>query len=117
MSDKTKLIKQLKDSGITIPKGATVSDLRHRLTYWESGKGYLLRLALPSSRKPDSPATLLQQGIVYWIPNSEFARMIAKTKLVFMMGRSEEAPVNSTILDVPKDFNDRWGIGVIDGSN
>jgi len=43
--------------------------------------------------------------------------MIAKTKLVFMMGRSEEAPVNSTILDVPKDFNDRWGIGVIDGSN
>ena len=117
MSDKTKLIKQLKDSGITIPKGASVAELKHRATYWESGKGYLMRLALPTTRKPDSPATLLQQGVVYWIPNSAFARMIAETRLVFIMGRSETAPINAITLDVPKDFNDRWGIGVVNGSD
>lgn len=116
--NKAQLIKQLKSKDIPVPKGASVGELKHRLDTWEGGEGYLFRLAIPPSRKGmDNPAHLLEFGSVYWIPNSRFARLIAETRLVFIMGREYDVPKGATFLDVPKDFNDRWGIGVDNGSN
>jgi len=116
--NKAQLVKQLKSKGIPVPKGATVDELKHRHDTWEGGKGYLFRLAIPASRKgADNPAHLLEFGSIYWVPNSRFARLIAETRLVFIMGRENEVPKGATLLDVPKDFNDRWGIGEDNGSD
>lgn len=88
-----------------MPKGASVSELKHRLKHWKGGNGFLFRLALPTRRKNDGhPVKLLEHGSVYWVPNSDFARMIAESKLVFIMGMSLEPPVDAVVLDVPKDF-------------
>ncbi len=54
---------------------------------------------------------------VYWVPNSRMAKMIAESNLVFILGRSLEAPDGTITLDVPKDFSDKWPLGGIDGSN
>ena len=43
--------------------------------------------------------------------------MIAESQLVYIIGRSTLIPEGSVVLDVPKDFNDRWGVGGTDGSN
>ncbi len=119
MSNKTTLKKQLKAKGIPIPKDATVSELKHRLEYWLGGKGYMFRLAIPTARMPDEshPVKLLDFGNLYWIPNSKYAEMIALTKMVFIIGRSVDPPKGSIVLDVPKDFNDKWGVGATDGDN
>ena len=116
--NKAQIIKRLKAKNIPVPKGASIGELRHRLDNWEGGKGWLFRLAIPASRKGnDNPAHLLEFGSIYWVPNSRFARLIAETRLVFIMGRELNAPKSATLLDVPKDFNDRWGIGEDNGSN
>ena len=116
--NKAQLVKQLKAKNIPIPPSASIGELEHRLENWEGGEGYLFRLAIPASRKgPDNPAHLLEFGSIYWVPNSRFARLIAETQLVFIMGRENSAPKGTVLLDVPKDFNDRWGIGVDNGNN
>ena len=117
MSEKIKLLKTLKSRGIEVPKTAKVSDLKHMVEHWLSGEGFLLRLALPPSRKPDNPANLMEFNTIYWIPDSEFGRLIAKSQLVMIMGRAPSPPQDTVFLDVPKDFNDRWGVGGTDGSN
>ena len=118
MSNKTTLKKQLKAKGIPFPKDATVTELEHRLEYWLGGDGYMFRLAIPNTRAHEShPVRLLEFGNLYWIPNSKYAEMIALTKMVFIMGRSLDPPAGSIVLDVPKDFNDKWGVGATDGSN
>ena len=116
--NKAQLVKQLKAKDIPILKGASVAELQHRLDHWEGGKGFLFRLALPSARRgADNPTHLLEYGTTYWVPNSRYARIMAETRLVFIVGRILNAPKGATVLDVPKDFNDRWGIGVDNGSN
>ena len=117
MSDKTKLLKALKAKGITPTLNTKVADLRHMAEHWIDGQGYLFRLAIPPSRKPGNPANLLEFETLYWVPNSLFAEMIAKSQLVYIIGRSFLVPQNCIILDVPKDFNDRWGVGESNGSN
>ncbi len=117
MSDKTKLLKQLKSKGITAPLGAKVAELRHMAEHWIDEQGWLFRLAIPPSRKPGNPANLLEFDTMYWVPNSKFAHLIAKSQLVMIMGRSSKVPEGSVTLDVPKDFNDRWGVGGTDDSN
>jgi len=119
VSNKTTLKKQLKAKGIPFPKDGTVAELEHRLEYWLGGDGYMFRLAVPASRMKDEshPVRLLEYGNMYWVPNSKYAEMIALTKMVWIMGRSLDPPKGSVVLDVPKDFNDKWGIGVTDGSN
>ena len=117
MSDKTKLLKQLKSKGITAPLGAKMTELRHMAEHWIDGQGYLFRLAIPPSRKPGNPANLLEFETLYWVPNSDFAHMIAKSQLVYIIGRSFIVPEGTVVLDVPKDFNDRWGVGESNGSN
>ena len=118
MESKSALIKQLQDKDIPVPTKATLDELKHRLEHWKGGKGYLLRLALPSSRKGDGhPVAMLEFGNMYWIPNSRFAKIIVKSNLVYIVGMEYEPPASTVVLDVPKDFNDRWGIGVDNGSN
>ena len=118
MAKLTTLKKQLKEKGIPIPKNATVAELEHRLKYWVDGNGYMFRLALPASRVGEGhPVQLLEQGQLYWIPNSEFAHIIANTKLVYLMGRTLNPPKECVVLDVPKDFSDKWGVGGTDGDN
>tara|TARA_R110002072_G_scaffold150725_1_gene299257 strand:+ start:309 stop:677 length:369 start_codon:yes stop_codon:yes gene_type:complete len=113
---KTSLVKKLRDLGIVPPKGTKIEDLKHMAKYWKGPRGYLFRLALPASRRPGSPAELLTDSVIHWVPDSDFAVMIAESKLVFIMGRSLEPPKDSVILDVPKDFNDRWGVSDTDGN-
>ena len=117
MSDKTKLLKALKAKGITPTLNTKVADLRHMAEHWIDGNGFLFRLAIPPSRKPGNPANLLEFETLYWVPNSRFAQMIAESQLVYIIGRSTLIPQDSVVLDVPKDFNDRWGVGGTDGSN
>lgn len=114
---KASLKRLMKEAGLPIPKDASVDDLKHRLATWKNGKGFLIRLAFPSSRKANTPVSLLEQGVVYWLPNSLFAEMVLKSKIVYILDRCDNCPEGATFLDVPKDFNDRWGIGVDNGSN
>jgi len=116
-SNKASLIKSLKKREIPIPKGATVDELSHRADLWLGGKGWLFRLVVPASRKPGHPVTMLTGGSTYWVPNSEFAHMIANSNMVFFLGRSNEAPKEALVIDVPKDFKDRWGVGDSNGNN
>jgi len=110
-TSKAGLVSALKEVGIPIPKDSRMTSLRHRLRYWRPGKGWLMRLIHPPSRKPHTPATLLEVGTVYWMPNSRMASDIIKTKLVFVLGRETEPPNNATPLDVPEDYNKRWPLG------
>jgi hypothetical protein len=116
LTEKSELIKTLKDRGIPVPAKATTAQLRHRAEHWRSGEGFLLRLALPPSRRPGSAASLLESfDTVYWVPDSRMASLIIETKLVFIMGRCETPPEHAVVLDVPEDFSDRWPVGGTDG--
>lgn len=119
MSEKATLVKSLRNKGIPIPKGAKVSDLKHLDEHWLSPNGWLVRLALPASRKPNNPVNLLPDKNTYWLPDSHMAHSIVESKLVFVLGRCEEPPNNVTTIEVPKDYNDRWNIKGVkeDGSN
>ena len=110
MSERAKLVKQLNKKGIVIPKGAKVADLRHRAEYWLSRNGWLIRLAKPASRKPDSPLSLIPDEKTYWLPDSRMAKEIIETKLVFVLGRTPAPPEGTPVIDVPKDFNDKWPV-------
>lgn len=105
---KTSLVRELKKRGIPVPEGAKVADLEHRLEHWLSPKGWLLRLAKPSSRMPQNPVTLIDHREAIWLPDSRMARMIVDSKLVFVLDRCAEPPNDVPTLDVPKDFNTRW---------
>ena len=110
MSERAKLTKALNEKGIPIPKGAKVADLRFRLEHWLSQNGWLVRLAKPASRKPDHPVSLLTSADTHWIPDSRMAHEIVESKLVFVLGRTSEPPKGTAILEIPKDFNDRWPV-------
>jgi hypothetical protein len=99
---KAALVRQLKERGVPVPKGAKVSDLQHRLKHWKGGKGYLMRLAL--TPKKDSLAAVLEQGKLYWVPNSTYAEQLAKTRVVYIVGMESEPPASVVALDVPIDF-------------
>ncbi len=105
---KASLVKELKKRGIPVPEGAKVTDLEHRLEHWLGPKGWLLRLAKPTSRRPNSPVTLIDNRDAIWLPDSRMARMIVNSKLVFVLDRCAEPPNDVPTLDVPKDFNTRW---------
>ncbi len=113
MSERAKLVKQLNKKGIVVPKGAKVADLRHRAKFWLSRNGWLVRLAKPASRKPESPLSLIPDTETYWLPDSRMAKEIIETKLVFVLGRTPVAPEGVEVIDVPKDFNDKWPVSAL----
>ena len=110
MSQKAKLVSALKKKGIPIPENATIKDLEHRLEHWKSPIGWLLRLAKPSSRKPHHPVSLITTKETCWIPDSLMAKLIVESKLVFVLGRTSTPPESVKVIDIPKDFNDRWPV-------
>ena len=97
---KAKLIKRLKNKGIPIPEIPLVANLEHRIATWEPGYGYLFRLAVKKI-PPNSIAEHIPRGQICWIPNSEFARAIFNTRMVYFLGRAEEPPKGATLVDVP----------------
>jgi len=115
---KAALVQECREIGIPVPKGAKAEDIKHRLRHWRPGKGWLFRLVRPRSRKENHPVAMLEEwDKVYWVPNSRMAKMIAESHIVFILGRTNEAPQDAVVLDVPKDFSDKWPLGGIDGSN
>ena len=115
---KATLVQQCREAGITLPETADKKVLEHRLKNWLPGKGWLFRLARPTTRRKGHPVQMLEDWTtVYWVPNSKMAEIIAKSNLVFILGRSLEPPRDATMLDVPKDFTERWQDGADNGSN
>ena len=39
------------------------------------------------------------------------SKMIAESNLVFILGRTNEAPNDAKVLEIPKDFSKRWPLG------
>jgi len=111
-TSKASLAKACHEAGIPVPVGADADTLRHRLRYWWAGKGWLFRLARPANRKGSHPVGLLTEWeTVYWIPDSRMAKMIAESRLVFILGRTLTPPKDAKLLDIPKDFSKTWPIG------
>jgi len=99
-NSKSKLVKQLKEQSIPIPRDASVSDLQFRLDNWLGGNGFLIR-RFRVMRGQESIAELIELGKTYWVPNSHFAHDIIKSRLVFTVGRSPTPPADAVFLDVP----------------
>tara|TARA_R110000824_G_scaffold196246_3_gene379400 strand:- start:8957 stop:9286 length:330 start_codon:yes stop_codon:yes gene_type:complete len=95
------LTRKLRNKGIPIPKEASVEDLEHRLSHWEEGFGYLFRVAKPYMSK-HKYRQYLEAGNTYWIPNSEFAREVFRSRLCFFLGRADSPPKDCYVLDIPK---------------
>lgn len=115
---KAALVSECREIGIPVPKSAKAEDLKHRLRHWRPGKGWLFRLARPASRKQNHPVNLLDDwNTVYWVPNSRMSKMIAESNLVFILGRTTEAPNDAKVLQIPKDFSKRWPLGDKHGSD
>ena len=111
-SSKAALVKVCREQGIPVPLDATTKSLRHRIRYWWEGKGWLFRLVRPASRKMNHPVQFLEEwDKVYWVPNSRMAKMIAESKLVFILGREHESPKDAIILQIPEGFSKKWPIG------
>ena len=105
MATKAGLAKQLRSRGIPVPKDGKVADYQHRLDTWLPGKGYVVRLAKPSSRIPDleHPIHMLtSKQDTYWLPNSEMAQQIVGTRLVFVLARTTEPSKDTVIIDTPR---------------
>tara|TARA_A100001201_G_scaffold112784_1_gene96609 strand:- start:90 stop:401 length:312 start_codon:yes stop_codon:yes gene_type:complete len=99
---KAALVRQLKERGLPVPKGAKVADLKHRLKHWKSPNGLLIRLGLPV--KKGTLAEMLQPEKVYWVPDSDFAVALLKTQVIYVLTRQTTPPEEAIILDVPIDF-------------
>ena len=84
--------------------------MEHRLKHWSGGNGFLVRLIRSSQKRIHHPVSLLtDRQIIYWIPNSLMAKEIIESKIVFVMGRSEKPSSDTTFLDVPLDYEMRFG--------
>lgn len=106
---KAKLVSQLKKNEIPVPESANKADMEHRLKHWLGGKGFLVRLVKSSQGRQDHPVSLLtDRKTIYWIPNSNMAKRIIESKIVFVMGRSEKPSSDTTFLDVPLDYDMRF---------
>lgn len=117
-SSKAALVKVCREQGILVPLDATVQTLRHRIRYWWEGKGWLFRLVRPASRKMNHPIQLLVEwDKVYWVPHSRMAKMVAESRLVFVLGRTHEPPQDAVVLDIPEGFSKKWPIGVKHGNS
>lgn len=113
---KASLASKLKKNNIPVPDSATKKDMQHRLNHWLGGKGFVVRLLRSSQKRTGHPVSLLtDRKTVYWIPNSLMAKRIIESKIVLVMGRSEKPSSNTTLLDVPLDYEERFGDGIRNG--
>jgi hypothetical protein len=99
---KAKMAKLLSERGFPLPEKNTVEALEHRLYNWEEGNGYLVRRMKMRNLKLRTPLPVpMETGKVYWIPNSDFARQIIKTRVVALLTRAPYIPKGATLLDIP----------------
>ena len=113
LATKAGLAKQLRKQGIPIPKDGKIADYEHRLKHWLPGPGWIVRLAKPSTRMPDHPVRLLTDTkAMYWIPNSDMAKEIIESKIVFVLQRTTEPLKDTVVIEIPQDY----GVNS-DGSN
>jgi hypothetical protein len=111
---KAKLVAELKDKGIAVPEDATVADLQHRLKHYKPGMGYMVRVHRNAGPKyKDHPLSLLDapRKALYWLPSSEMAERILATRRVVPVGRAEKPSSNMIVIDVPSDYEERFGHG------
>jgi hypothetical protein len=101
MKSKAALAKALSDRGIPLPKEDSYSAMAHRLATWIPGNGFLFRRMKVRRFARQSPMVLdVPIGEVVWVPNSDFARQIFKTKAMWFLGR-KPFKESYTLLDVP----------------
>ncbi len=111
---KAKLVAELKEKGIAVPEDATVADLQHRLKHYKPGMGYMVRIHRNAGGKfKYHPLSLLTapRKALYWLPASEMAERILATRRVVPVGRAEKPSSNMIVIDVPSDYEERFGHG------
>ena len=104
---KAQLVSKLKKEGIPVPKSAEVTDMEHRLTHWQGGDGFYVRLLkVPvASRWEGHPIKLLtHKSQLYWIPRSEMATEIIESRMVKSLGNASEPSNDAVVIDVPQGY-------------
>ena len=106
----------LKEKGIPLPESGEAADMEHRLRYWKSfedgGFGFMIRLHRNAGKKfADHPLSLLDapRKALYWLPASEMTDKILATRRVVVVGRAEKPSTNMIVIDVPSDYEQRFG--------
>jgi len=106
----------LKEKGIPLPESGEAADMEHRLRYWKSfedgGFGYMIRLHRNAGKKfADHPLSLLDapRKALYWLPASEMTDKILATRRVVVVGRVAKPSSNMIVIDVPSDYEQRFG--------
>tara|TARA_R100000951_G_scaffold1961_2_gene3564 strand:+ start:2654 stop:3076 length:423 start_codon:yes stop_codon:yes gene_type:complete len=108
---KAAMASALKEKGIPLPESGETSDIEHRLRYWKSGIGYMVRLHRNAgARYKEHPLSLLDapRKALYWLPDSEMTEIILKTRRVVVVGRTSEPSNNMVVIDVPSDYDTRF---------
>ena len=111
---KAKLAAELKEKGISIPEDATVADMKHRLKHYKPGMGYMMRIHRNAGKRyADHPLSLLTapRKALYWLPASEMTDRIIATKRVVVVGRVAKPSDTMVVIDVPSDYEERFGHG------
>jgi len=102
-------VSQLKKNDILIPDSADKTEMEHRLKHWFGGDGFLIRLIRSSQNRTHHPVSLLtDRKAIYWVPNSQMAKDIIESKIVFVMGRTDKPSSDTTFLDIPLDYEVRF---------
>ena len=106
----------LKEKGIPLPESGEAADMEHRLRYWKSfedgGFGFMIRLHRNAGKKyADHPLSLLDapRKALYWLPASEMTDKILATRRVVVVGRVAKPSSNMIVIDVPSDYEQRFG--------
>tara|TARA_R100001510_G_C7554674_1_gene137057 strand:+ start:257 stop:676 length:420 start_codon:yes stop_codon:yes gene_type:complete len=111
---KASLVKKMRDAGLSVPEGADVAMLQHRLKHYKGAdnEGYNVSLFRGwGSQYENHPISLLSdRKAMYWLPASEMAEQIVRTKMVKVMKRG--LPLNNAVvIDVPIDYEARFNGG------
>ena len=110
---KAAMASALKDKGIPLPESGEAADMEHRLRYWKEGEmGYMIRIHRNAGKKyADHPLSLLNapRKALYWLPASEMTDRILATRRVVVVGRVAKPSTNMTVIDVPSDYEQRFG--------
>lgn len=110
---KAAMASALKDKGIPLPESGEAADMEHRLRYWKEGEmGYMIRIHRNAGKKyADHPLSLLDapRKALYWLPASEMTDKILATRRVVVVGRVAKPSSNMVVIDVPSDYEQRFG--------
>jgi hypothetical protein len=111
---KAKMSAELKEKGIPLPESGEASDMEHRLKHWLPGMGYMVRIHRNAGKRyADHPLSLLTapRKALYWLPASEMTDKILATKRVVIVGRVAKPSAKMVVIDVPSDYEERFGNG------